>query len=191
MHAYFPYFSKCKPYLNTVRDSNAGKKVFDLKLFCFANIFIFLKKGFLMKIADISIRDILSCEEFQIVLIRSYEIDSFIMGYHVYKADWTPFVGEKLTGVMESTDLMDKYAVAVKRSDESIVGHLPLGKSGKFAKTIFYFLKANEKHSCVINVLGKAINAGDGLGMTVPCRLLFFAEVKYINVLKEKLCTLL
>ena len=40
-----------------------------------------------MKMADIYIRDILSCEEFQIVLIRSYEIDSFIMGYHVYKAD--------------------------------------------------------------------------------------------------------
>ena len=191
MYAYFSYFSKCKPYLNTVRDSNAGKKVFDLKLFCFANIFIFLKKGFLMKMADISIRDILSCEEFQIVLIRSYEIDSFITGYHVYKADWTPFVGEKLTGVMESTNLIDKYAVAVKRSDESIVGHLPLGKSGKFGKTIFYFLKANEKHSCVINVLGKATNAGDGLGMKVPCRLLFFAKEKYINVLKEKLCTLL
>ena len=50
---------------------------------------------------------------------------------------------------MESNNLMDKYAVAVKRSDESIVGHLPLGKSGKFAKTIFYFLKANKKHSCV------------------------------------------
>ena len=113
------------------------------------------------------------------------------MGYHVYKADETPFVGEKLTGVMESTNLVDKYAVAVKRSDESTVGHLPLGKSGKFAKTIFYFLKANEKHSCVINVFRKAINAGDGLGMKVPCRLLFFAEEKYINVLKEKLCTLL
>ena len=191
MYAYFSYFSKCKPYLNAVRDSNAGKKVFDLKLFCCANIFIFLKKGLLMEMADISIRDILSCEEFQIVLIRSYEIDSFIVGYHVYKADWTPFVGEKLTGVMESTNLIDKYAVAVKRSDESIVGHLPLGKSGKFAKTIFYFLKANEKHSCAINVLGKAINAGDGLGMKVPCRLLFFAEGKYINVLKEKLFTLL
>ena len=25
------------------------------------------------------------------------------------------------------------------------VGHLPLGKSGKFAKIIFYFLKANKK----------------------------------------------
>ena len=41
----------------------------------------------------ISIKDILSCEEFPIVLIRSYEIDSFIMGYHVYKTNWAPVVG--------------------------------------------------------------------------------------------------
>ena len=52
----------------------------------------------------ISIKDILSCEEFPIVLKRSYGIDSFIMGYHVYKTNWTPVVGEKLTGVMESNN---------------------------------------------------------------------------------------
>ena len=114
------------------------------------------------------------------------------MGYHVYKTNSTPLVGEKLTGVMESNNLMDKYAVAVKRSDESIVGHLPLGKSGKFAKTIFYFLKANKKLSCVIKVLGNVINGGDGLGMKVPwgmkvpCRLLFFAEEKIYQCLERK-----
>ena len=81
-------------------------------------------------------------------------------------------------GVTESNNLMHKYAVAVKKSDESIVGHLPLGKSGKSAKTIFYFLKVNKRHSCVIKVLGKAINGGDGLGMKVPCRLLFFCDGK-------------
>ena len=86
-----------------------------------------LKKGHEMKV--ISIKDILSCEEFAIVLIRSYEIYSFIIGYHIYKTNWTPVVGEKLIGVMESNNLMDKYVVAVKISDESIVGHLPLGKS--------------------------------------------------------------
>ena len=80
-----------------------------------------LKKGFLKEMKVISIKDILSCEEFPIVLIRSYEIDSFITGCHVYKTNSTPVVGEKLTGVMESNNFMDKYAVAVKGSDESIV----------------------------------------------------------------------
>ena len=59
---------------------------------------------------------------------------------------------------------------------------------GNLQKKIFYFLKANKKHSCVMKVLRKAINGGDGLGMKVPCRLLFFEDEKYINVLKEKLC---
>ena len=113
------------------------------------------------------------------------------MGYHVHKTNWTPVNGEKLTGVMESNNLMDKYAVADRRSDESIVGHAPLGKSGKFAKTIFYFLNTNNKNSFVIRVLRKAINDDHGLGMKVPCHLLFFAKENYINVLKEKLCTLL
>ena len=112
-----------------------------------------LKKDFLKGMEVISIKAILSCKECPIVLMRSYEIDSLIMGYHVYKTNWAPVVGEKLAGVMESNNLMDKYVVAVKSSDESIVGHLPLGKSGKFAKTIFYFLKENKKHSYVIKVL--------------------------------------
>ena len=141
------------------------------EMFLYLNISA-LKKGFLKEMEVISIKDILSCEEFPIVLIRSYEINSFIMGYHVYKTNWTPVVGEKLTGVMESNNLMDKYAVAVKRSDESIVRHLPCGKCGIFAKTIFYFLKANKKR--VIKVLEKAINGDDGLEMKDLCRLLFF-----------------
>ena len=141
------------------------------EMFLYLNISA-LKKGFLKEMEVISIKDILSCEEFPIVLIRSYEINSFIMGYHVYKTNWTPVVGEKLTGVMESNNLMDKYAVAVKRSDESIVRHLPCGKCGKFAKTIFCFLKANKKR--VIKVLEKAINGDDGLEMKDLCRLLFF-----------------
>ena len=55
---------------------------------------------------------------------------------------------------MESTRLMDKYAVAVQRNDGKVVGHLPQGKSGDFAK---------KKHSSRINELGKAASTGDGL----------------------------
>ena len=95
-----------------------------------------LKKGFLKEMEVISVKDILSCEEFPIVLLRLYKIDLFIMGYHVYKINWTPVVGEKLTSVMESNNLMDEYAVAVKRSDESIVGHIPLEKSEKLCRLL-------------------------------------------------------
>ena len=46
-----------------------------------------LTKGFLEEMEVMSIRDILSCEGFPIILIKLYEIDSFIMGYHVYKTN--------------------------------------------------------------------------------------------------------
>ena len=103
----------------------------------------------------------------------------------------TPSVGDELQGFMEPTKNLDKYAVAVKGKGGHINGHLPLGKSGKFAKTVFYFLKSDKNHHCKITVTGKATNAGDGLGMKVPCQLFFLAEEKFIIILQEKLSKLL
>ena len=59
------------------------------------------------------------------------------MGYHVNKTAVTACIGEMLCRVMESTNLVDKYAVVVQRNDGKVVGHLPQRKSGKFAKTVF------------------------------------------------------
>ena len=73
-------------------------------------------------------------------------------------------------------------------NDGKVVGHLPLGKSGKIEKSFFYFLKADKKHSCRNNVLWKVISALGGLEMIVPCQLLLFANGKYINALKENSC---
>lgn len=39
---------------------------------------------------------------------------------------------------------MDQYTVAVQGNDGKVVGHLPMAKDGKFARTIFYFLKADK-----------------------------------------------
>ena len=38
----------------------------------------------------------------------------------------------------EPGNLVDKYVVCVKKENET-VGHLPLGKDEKFAKTVFFF----------------------------------------------------
>ena len=86
------------------------------------------------------------------------------------------------------TTLMDKHAVCVKKENK-IVGHLPLGKSGKFAKTIFYFLRADELSSCKMVVTGKRMNLGDDEGMQVPCNLIFTGIEKCINILKRHLYT--
>lgn len=134
----------------------------------------------------VEIEKLLSLGKIPIVLIKSHDFDSFVMGYHVYKAIWTPFEKEELTAMMEPKNIEDKFAVVVKRN-ESVVGHLPKGKTGRFAKTIFYFLRANERNKCSLIVTGKAVNQGDGKGMKVPCKLFFSGEGSFINILKDQL----
>ena len=141
--------------------------------------------------AEVKLEDILTCDEIPIVRLKSYAINAFVMGYHVYKKNWTPFITEELQDFMEPTNKLDKYAVAVKRKYGDVIGHPPLGKSGKFAKKVFYFLKSDKNHHCKITITGKATNAGHGLGIKVPCQLFFLAEEKFIIILHEKLRKLL
>ena len=83
----------------------------------------------------------------------------FVVSHHMYKETWTPFVGEKLDTVMQPTDVKDKYAVAISpEGKKKVIGHLLLGKLKKFAKSIFYFLKAAKENRCQIIALGKAVN---------------------------------
>ena len=90
--------------------------------------------------------DILSCKEIPVIRAKYYEKDAFIMGFYVYKAAGILSIREMLSCVMESSNIMDKYAVDVQDKDKKVEGHLPLGKSRKLAKTIFYFLKADKNH---------------------------------------------
>ena len=92
---------------------------------------------------------------------------------------------------MKPTNKLNKQLVTVKGKDGDVIGRLLRGKLGKFAKTVFYILKCDKNHHCKITVTGKAINAGDGLGMKVPCQLFFLAEEKFIIIIQEKLSKLL
>ena len=136
------------------------------------------------------LEDILSCDKIPIVRLKSYAINAFIIGYHVYKKNWTPSIEDELQGFMEPTNKLDKYAVALKGKDGDVIDHFPLGKSGKFAKTVFYFLKSDKNHHCKITVTGEATNDGDKLRMKVPCQLFFLAKEKFIIIFKGKLSKL-
>ena len=77
---------------------------------------------------------------FPIIREKELEVESFVMGFHEYKNVWAPVENEKLDIRMEPGNKKDKFAVAVIGGSESVVGHLMKGKTGRFAKTIFYFL---------------------------------------------------
>ena len=103
-------------------------------------------------------KDIAETEDIPIVVVTFTDIVSNIKGYHVYKSVWTPTLQEQVYGEIEPHNPVDKYAVAVKK-DEKVVGHLPLGENGKFAKIIFYFLRADAYGKYNITVAGKAVNS--------------------------------
>ena len=101
--------------------------------------------------------------EIPLIILKEIEVNSHIAGFHVYKTVWEPYVGEQLHAGMESTNAADKYAVCVKK-ENNIVGHIAKGLSGRFAKRIFYFMRAGDFATCDVFVTGKAVNLGDKKG---------------------------
>ena len=71
--------------------------------------------------------------------------------------------------------------------DARVIGHLKKGKTGQYAKTVIYFLRANPMNTASITVTGKRVKFGDGQGLQIPYTILFKGEEKYIDVLKKQL----
>ena len=95
-----------------------------------------------------------------VIVKTSTETNTYVKRYHVYKNIWKPTVKQKLETEMESHNVMDKYAFCIKKNT-FIVGHLPLGKNGKFAKMIFYFLRADQDADYKVVITGNKVSLGD------------------------------
>ena len=50
-----------------------------------------------------------------LVIIKEFETESVIKGYHAYMNDWTQILGENLSARPEPEKEIDKYAVAVSK----------------------------------------------------------------------------
>ena len=126
-----------------------------------------------------------SSYEMLLVIIKEFETESVIKGYHAYMNDWTPTLGENLSTCPEPENEIDKYDVAVTK-DTQAIGHLKKRKTGRYTKTVFYFLRANPMNTGK-RVTGKRVNFGDRQGLQIPCTILFKGEEKYTEVLKKQL----
>ena len=69
---------------------------------------------------------------------------------------WKPIIGDNLQTRPEPEDMMETYAVAILK-DKQFVGHLTKEKFGRYAKTIFYFLRANQSSFAIVTVKGKEL----------------------------------
>ena len=97
-----------------------------------------------------------------------------------------PKQNECLNVRCEPENPLDKYAVCVLKGAD-IVGHLKKGDTGRFSKTIFYFLRSPLEAKCVAKVTGKRCNQGDGKGLIVACSLEVTGLKNFDSILKNSL----
>ena len=94
------------------------------------------------------------------------------------------FWGEVIQCQKEPDNAVGKYAVAVMNKDR-VVGHLIKGRSGKFAITVFFFMRQDEINSATVKITGKAVNKGKGIGKELPCSITFTGSKPMLDKLSE------
>ena len=73
-----------------------------------------------------------------LITVKEMEINSHMIGFHVYKTVWEPYVGKKLQAEMDQQMLLVKMLPASKETIISL--DASKRQSGRFAKTIFLIL---------------------------------------------------
>ena len=112
---------------------------------------------------------------------QTLRIPSWIRGFHVYKDWWTPTCGEILPLQPEPENAEDKNAVAVLK-ESRVIGHIPYHLANTKDRTgiITHFISRPTNRGSV-EVSGKAVNRGGGLGMEIPCVYNFDGPSKHVN----------
>ena len=122
-------------------------------------------------------RHAVKCNENASKQVSSYTFPSCLRGYHVYKKNWTPVVGdESLVCVTEPNNKFDETAVAVMHNKLIMAGHVPRKLSGAFTK----FLTSGG--TITAKVADSVIDRG--LGLEVPVDYIF-------SGMKQSLCDLI
>ena len=103
-----------------------------------------------------------------------------IRGYHCYQPIWTAAVGEQFPCIREPFNVMDRYAVAVKK-DGIVIGHLPK----KVSRICSLFLRRERTIRCTVTGTRRYSEDLPQGGLEIPCNLLFSGKQKEIEEVKR------
>ena len=109
-------------------------------------------------------------------MAESYEVESVVRGYHIYKEIWSAAVGTTLPCQQESFNPYDSYAVAIIK-DDLVVGHM----LRNISVTCSAFLRRGDAITCTVTGARQYSNDLPQGGLKVPCRLKFSACSKEIS----------
>ena len=113
---------------------------------------------------------------FQLTMATTFRIESTVRGHHVYKAAWSPYIGEELPVQREVNNIHDDYSVAVLKNGNT-VGHVPR----EISRVCWYFLhKSGSEMTCIING-DRRRSEVDGKGLVVPCVYIFRGKQKDLD----------
>ena len=110
-------------------------------------------------------------------MAESFRIESVVRGHHVYKAVWSPHLGEELETQRELDNEHDRFAVAVMKGGQT-VGHMPV----EVSRVSWYFLERRTNQiSCKISDKRKRSEKG----LEVPCTYVFTGKPSHVQKLIE------
>ena len=113
---------------------------------------------------------------YQLTMATTFRIESTVRGHHVYKAAWSPYIGEELPVQREVNNIHDDFAVAVLKNGNT-VGHVPR----EISRVCWYFLhKSGSEMTCIVNG-DRRRSEVDGKGLVVPCVYIFRGKQKHLD----------
>ena len=105
--------------------------------------------------------------------MTQWEVDSSVCGYHVYEGIWAAAMGEQIGCIREPLNVMDRYAVALKK-DGTVIGHLPQ----KILQISSLFIRSGGTIECIVTGTRRYSTDLPKGGLKIPCTLLFSGEMK-------------
>ena len=116
----------------------------------------------------------------------AFHFDSYARGYHAYINMCEALHSECLKCVKESTNEVDKHAVAVVRRNslikEVVVGYVP-----KFISMIVSMFLSLPGCTLSTEVTGKRVNRGAGYGLEIPANFHFYGPENAIVWIRSKI----
>ena len=103
-------------------------------------------------------------------------IESTVRGHHVYKAAWSPYIGEELPVQCEVNNIHDDFAVAVLMNSNT-ASHVPR----EISRVCWYFLhKSGSEMTCIVSG-DRRHSEVDGKGLMVQCVYIFRGKQKHLD----------
>ena len=110
--------------------------------------------------------------------MEAHTIERAVRGHHIFKSVWQPVIGEILHTKREESNPVDRHAVAVIKTSQQTVGHMPR----EISQIAWFFLERGGEIECKITG-GRRLSPISGKCLEVPCQYTFRGKDELVKKL--------